>query len=328
VLQIGRALRRPGGSTLRRAIGALLVPFEEVHGWVDRGPRAVRGPRPWLAARAWTGARAVRLASDRSRLEGTLGVDFELFDRPGHGQPGARAGSTRPGAWSRFEADLALGGDGLVGARVATRTSFAGHQRERLDAAGRGAGRYLGVGTGFVFDTRRLAEETDQLAVAHLVGPELQLDAHLGRATVRWDLRAYADFALVHAAVFGAEPPFHPVMPPTSALRAHGYYYGYGTTIETRLRLEADPFEAALALRGHHLRSIDGLDRTEIGGDEDRHGVEDQRAYGQLRLGVRLARGGPDLVTTAELAFRRGTWADAERDTLEASLGLLLVASP
>jgi uncharacterized protein DUF3943 len=335
--QIARALRK-GRPTPGRWLMALgLSPVDGLNGWIDKSFLLSREPSPWLRDRLWAGGRFVRLAEDSTRAEASAGLELELADRPGYGLPGAVSGRTHAGAWSALEArlDVATGGaeDALVGAHASTRTSLFGRYDQDIADAPTGSlgwGRFVGANTGFEFDARRLSAEWDRLGILHLVGPGLGYDWYLGPATLRWLLLGYGDFAMVQALVFGPTPSFTPTMPPTSALRAQGYYFGYGATLETRLRLdfEGSGPSASLALRAHHYWSIDGVDRTEVGGDEDPHGVQDDRAYAHLELGVPFGRTGWGVALAADLAVRRGTWADEERSALETSVGLFVTVVP
>jgi hypothetical protein len=330
LVQIGRALRTAPSSTLRRSLAFILSPFDSVNGWVDRRQLTLDRP-PWLRTRVFTGGRVARVTDEHRRAEGSFGLDFELVNQPGYGRPGARSGRVRPGARSRIEAtfDFADQAGGVVGARVATRTTYFGRHTQDIGLGRRGWGRFLGLGTGFEFEIRRLTREVDRLAAAHLVGPELQLESFHGPATIRWDLRVYGDLAMVQAHVFGPTPPFEPMSPPTSSLQADGYYFGYGGTLASRLRLAVGRVDAEVGIRGHLYTSIDGLDRREMGGGRnDPHGVADQRGHAHLQLGVELTPGGIGLATSAEVALRRGTWTSFERDTMDARVGLFLFASP
>src|SRR5690606_5623790 len=136
-------------------------------------------------------------------------------------------------------------------------------------------------------------DEWDRLAICHLVGPRLERARYRPSHTLRWELAAYGDFAMVQAHVFGPLPPLAPALPLSSALPAEGYYSGRGLAMSTRAELEAGPWTAGLELRGHQMWSIDGLDRHELDDpDLDPHDIVDQRVFGRLEGTLRIG-GGP-----------------------------------
>ena len=334
LVQIGRALRKGRPSPARWLLAFGFAPFDVVDGALDKQLRLGEDP-PALRDRVWAGARVAGLDNGSDRAELATGMEFELMNAPGYGRPGAFSGWTHVGASSALEVGLEVltGGPdaGLVGARANTRTSLFGRcDQDVIDVptGQRGWSRFIGADLGFDFNIRMMGDDWDKLAIFHIIGPELTYDWYLGPATLSWQLLGYPDFAMVQALVFGPLPPFSASMPPTSTLRSKGYYFGLGTTLESRLRLELHGWSAALAVRGHQYCSIDGLDRTEMSGIDDPHGVADQRAFGHVEVGVPLGRSGWGLALTGDLALRRGTWADEDRGLVETSAGVFLTVTP
>jgi hypothetical protein len=126
--------------------------------------------------------------------------------------------------------------------------------------------------------------------------------------------------------VFGPVLPFHPELPYGSALAVRGYYFGFGGTVETRLRVDRGPLSLVLDARGHAAHSVDGVDRHERSGLEDPHGVTDQRLFAGAHLGLCLGPGPVWLRVAAEGALRRGAWRDQSRATRDGSVGLEIAA--
>jgi hypothetical protein len=333
--QISRALRRGRPTPGRWVLALGLAPFEFLNDGFDRHLLLSSEPAPWLRDRVWTGGRFVAVTDQADRGEVAAGMDLELADQRGYGRAGEVSSWTHVGAWSgiEFQVDLLTGGKdaGVTGARASTRTSLFGHYRQDLteEPTGlRGTGLFVGADTGFDFDIRLIASDWDRLAAFHLIGPDLSYDLYLGPATLRWQTRAYVDLAMIDALVFGPVLPFTPSYPPTSALRSKGYYFGYGTTVESQLRVELPRWSAALALRGHQYWSIDGLDRTELSGFDDPHDVQDQRAYAHLELDVPFGRSGWGLALTGDLGVRHGAWSDQDRLVVEKGFGASITATP
>ena len=258
LVRIARALRKGKPTPARWALAVAFSPFDALNGGLDRRLLLSPEPVPWLDARLSLGGRIAAMPNESGRGELVAGMSFELADEQGHGRPGEISSGTHAGARTGVEASVSVlaGGDnaGIVGAHAATRTSLFGrYDQEIADAPNgeRGWGRFLGVGTAFDFDIRQLGQDWDKLAILHALGPQLFFDAYFGPAVLRWQLLGYGDFAMVQALVFGPVPPFTFSMPPTSTLRSKGYYFGYGATVESRLRLELRGWSAAIALRGH-----------------------------------------------------------------------------
>jgi hypothetical protein len=327
--EIGVALGRDH-SVAHRAMGWVFAPFDSLHGLMDP-PRAAPVRSTWLRTRLWSGLSEAWVPDGGGRTETSVGLDLELVTQPSYGEPGAGSGWSRTGAWSRLDARLDLAGEGMVGVRVSTRTSLFGqYARDIADTpeGPTGWGRFIGAASGFELDVRQLGVDRDQIASLHLFGPQLSLDAHLGAATLRWELLGYFDLAMVHANVFGPVSPFIPTPHPTSALRSHGYYYGYGATVGSRVRLEQHGWIAELDGRAQQYHSIDGLDRIEITGPEAPRNVEDRRVYGHLELSAPFGHTGWGATLSGDLILRQGNWTTEDRTTVEKRIGASVGLSP
>lgn len=325
LLQIGRYFRAQRPTPVNRTLAFLFSPFETLH-----DPDRLRRRPPWHRFTLTAGLGEVRFRSTASVSETTAGLDLQLVSHPGYGMVGEQAGATQPGAWTRVQVRLAMGRDepesGLPGVRVATTTTLFGHYAQDIAEDGRGWGRLVGAGTGFLYETRRLAREQDRLLVAHLVGPRLELAGYVGWLTLRGDVAAYGDFALVQAHVYGADLPFDPDPPFTTPLRRFGYYYAYGGTLEARLVGETRAFMLDLGLRAHAFGAIDGAERIATQDDaEHPRGISDQRLF--ARLGITAFPWAKTIGAgvVVEGAFRRGAWEEMERSTSELSSSLQLV---
>jgi hypothetical protein len=191
-----------------------------------------------------------------------------------------------------------------------------------------GWGRYIGAASGFEMDVRQLNVDTDQILSMHVIGPQLALDTYFDRATLRWEVCGFLDVGMVTAHVFGPVLPFRTMTMQTSALREHGYYYAYGATLQSRLRLETRHFDAELGVRAQQYHSVDGLDRNEVEGPGSVNNVEDRRGYGHLQIGVPLGRSGWGVTFSGDLVFRNGNWATEDRTTFEERVGATIDISP
>lgn len=320
--QIGQLWRGGVVTAGDRLKTALFSPLDMIHDSVrGHGPRW--RPRAWRSIALEAGGLHRRLEHDRSRTEAVLVGDIDLVADRRHVSPGARAGAIAAGSWSRIRGRLRFGDAGagheLVGTQLASRTVIAGNYAQD----DRGTGRLLALATAFTYHRDRLADSWDHVAIAHVVGPQVQISHRAPDRAVRWDLAAYGDFALIDAHVFGGSPPFPPPPPYLSALQAQGYYYGYGASATTRLRLEIGAWSLDAELDGHRIWQINGGDRVEVDTSGPApltaHGVSDWRLYWRAELGGRVGRWG--LAAAAEGAGRGGRWRRSTRDTSELALG-------
>jgi hypothetical protein len=306
--------------------------------------------RAWQRRRAWrdfafvAGAASHRTDDGSDRSELAFGMDVDVVRHAGFALPGPHDGRIAPGAWSRVVLGLRLGdlgaGSQPVGTLFRSRTSIAGTYTQ--DEAGNG--QLLALGAAFSYRRDRLARQWDHLAIAHLLGPQLQLSKRGSETELRWDLAAYADFGLVDAHVFGPVSPLPPPPPYLSTLQVAGYYDAAGASIESRVRADHGAWHADLELTGHQLWSLDFADRVQQTAGASRpgaaaastaagttaipatpHGVSDLRIYGHAELGVR--RGLWGVAVTADAAYRRGSWRDLERTTSDWMAGILGTAN-
>ncbi len=334
--QIGQLWRGGELSSGDRLRTAAFSPFAAAQDlW--RTHRGLRRPA-WSDFAFTAGAVSHRLDGGATRDELAIGVDVDVVRHAGFVTPGAHDGPIPRGAWSRVALGARLGDPGggqqLVATSVRTRTSIAGTYQQ--DDAGNG--RLLALGTAFTYRRDRLAAESDHVAIAHLLGPQLQLSRRDGDRELRWDLAGYVDFGLIDAHVFGPVSPLPAPPPYLSTLQAEGYYDGAGASIESRLRADQGPWHAELELSGHRLWSLDFADRVQQTAGLSRaaatapaasvepipatpHGVSDLRVYGHAQLGVRAGRWG--VAATADAAYRSGRWRDLERTTADWTVGVL-----
>lgn len=305
-----------------------------------------RSHRAWHRRRAWSdfaftaGPISHRLDGGGYRDELALGLDVDVVRHAGFVLPGARDGRIATGAWSRVALGVRFGdtpaGEQPVATTVRTRTAIAGTYRQDDD----GNGRLVALGTAFTYRRDRLAAESDHVAIAHLIGPQLQLSRRTASGELRWDLAGYVDFGLIDAHVFGPVSPLSPPPPYLSTLQVAGYYDGAGASIESRVRGDRGPWHAEVEIGGHRLWSLDFADRVQPIADASRtrapaaatelipatpHGVSDLRLYGHAQLGVRTGPWG--IAATADGAYRRGSWSDLTRATGDWSVGVLATAN-
>jgi hypothetical protein len=340
LLQVGTFFRRGRPTLVNRVLAIVFSPFEWLNGWLDDRPwpgddstdelgmTTERGHR----FRLHLGGRAVNFQPGVARNDISLGVDLEVMMQKGYGQPGRWAGWLRSGALSRVTMGLTLAEDAAhLGTVFRTQTTVVGYYRQHItsdDATGGGRRGYslmVGNGPRFDFETRRLAAETDRLAVASLFGPQLDWTVYANDILFRLEVAAYGDFALVDSHALGPETPPDPTPPLTGVLRAQGYYYAYGTTGFSRARLDVGPWTLEAELRAHHFVSIDGASRVESDLDAAFKDLTDDRLFAVGSLCFRPWRRSFGLTGFVEAVGRRGSRAAVSRSSRELSVGAALL---
>lgn len=338
--QIGQLWR---GGELSAADRIRTAAFSPLNALQDtwRPHHAWQRPRAWADFAFRAGLARHRVVEGLHRDELAVSADIDVVRHVPFVTPGAHAGQIKPGAWSRFAlgARLADVGAGMepVTTSLRTRTSLAGTYTQ--DDAGNGT--LLALGAGFVYRRDKLDASSDHVAIAHLLGPQLQLSHRTADTELRLDLAAYVDFAMVDAHVFGPRAPLPPPPPYLSTLQVNGYYNAAGGSVETRFRASHGLLHADLELTAHRMYSLDFADRVEIGPDLSRttpsavtttsqvpaapHGVADLRGYGHAELGVRNAAYG--LALTGDAVLRSGQWQELSRTTADWTLGLAATAN-
>lgn len=324
--QLGQLWRGGDLSPGDRVKTALVSPFDAMHDLVGRRHRRWFRPRAWRSIDLFAGGLRRQLGDDRTHDEAVLAGDVDLVNDARYLAPGPQRGPIRPGTWSRIRGAIRIGdvggGTELLAVQLRSRTTLAG--RHGHDE--RGYGLAAALGTGFTYRRDRLADTFDHVAIAHLVGPQLQLSRRTPGLAVRWDAAGYGDFAMIDAHVFGGAPPFTPPPPYVSLLQAPGYYTALGVTGSTRVRLDTGAWSLEGELDAHKAWQIDGLDRVQqdelpTGALYTAYGVSDLRLYWRAQLGFR--RGALGLAVAADGAHRRGAWAGLRRDSSEVAIGLL-----
>jgi len=323
LFQIGRIGDHHEASWARKSVAALSSPLHRIHSMAGY-PGWRLETRPWTDFELAVGG-AIANHEGTVKAEGEVGVELELIRGARYGLPGTGSQWTRLAAFNRVAGGIRFTTDEVSRAQFETSTTFFGSYTRDIDDDGYGHDSFIGAGTGFDYETRKLAMEWDRLAVFHLLGPRLQLGVWRGTTHLTWEAGASIDAGMVQAHVFGPVLPFPP-LPQTSVLQTRGYYFGGGASATTRLRLDTPRFSGELEGRAYQLWSIDGRDRMETGaGADDPRDVSDRRMSAAATVGVRPGIGAARVEISLEGAIRKGMWQDSERTSTELTSGAKVV---
>lgn len=319
LFQIGKLGDHRGASWARKSVAAVSSPVHTAH--VIAGyPGWKLDTRPWTDFEISVGGNLADHGATRSGEVG-LDIDLELVRDARYGVPGTASQWTGLAAFNRVMGQARLGQGELSRSQFRTATTFLGRYSRDIDETLHGTDSFLGIGTGFDYETRELPMETDRFAMFHLFGPRVELGLWRGASHYTWEAGASLDAGMIQAHVFGPVLPF-PELPQTSVLQTRGYYFGGGISAATRLRLETPMWSGELEGRAYKVWSIDGRDRMETGpGADDPRDVSDTRYSALAALGVRPGVANAKVELTLEGTLRRGAWQADERTTSELTTG-------
>ncbi len=262
-------------------------------GWAQRVAGATLGFPRWLHDR-FDGARApedqpaddlgfssafshrFRLVYEQHQLDNDAGTEdtyhgalaeAELVSMPGHMKAGSFETGFSHGNFSELSLRVGSAGRGVDDFDLRARATLAGWygQSVREDARGalHGQGTMVGVATAFRHTDQHLLDRTDQIAVAHVVGPTADVRLLTGDLSVRFGADVYGDFAAVRSLAFADWHRENGAQGIKSVLYKRGYYYGYGYSARLRAELAFRGVEMGGSLRWGAWRSIEGLDREQ-----------------------------------------------------------------
>lgn len=323
LFQLGRIADLPGAGWARTALAWVASPFHRLYAAADYASWRPL-PAPWTRLALSLGGGTADHGAARDH-EAAIGLDLELVADPRHGSQGHRRGRVRAGGWNRVVVEVRGDDDGVSRVQFRSRTTYGGRSWYDVGPDG-GRDVVLDAAAGFDYETRRLADEWDRLAVLHLIGARLTYERLGGPGRATLELGGAADVGMVQAHVFGPVLPFEP-RPQHAVLQSRGYYYARGLSATGRLALHADGWHVAVEGRAYQLWSIDGLDRHEqFGAPDDPHDVRDLRLFGRAAVGVDLTPT-TRLELEAEAVRRQGAWADLRRRTTETDVGARVVVA-
>jgi hypothetical protein len=323
-------LWRGGRVTLAdRARTALTSPFDAFHDTYRAPHRFVR-PSAWATIEL-AAAGLVRTIDGVDHGEVAGVADIDVVSNARFVDAGRSEGQIHFGEWSRLRAGVNLGEKQqrttLTRTLFRTETSLFGRYRQDGEL-----GELVALGTAFTYRRDWLGLDSDRLAIAHLMGPRVQLSRHGSRTMVLWDTAAYADFALAEALVFGPVSPFPRPPPYYSSLQSEGYIGAYGLTGTMRLRANVDAVHAELETDFHFLHQIHHHDRVSDASDTSARalapgvttvsGIEELCVYWRAELGFQPGTWGASVMIDG--AQRTSTWQDLRRTSTELSFGAAL----
>lgn len=323
LFQIGRTGDHKDANWARQAVAGLSSPLHRIHS-IAGYPAWRKEVRPWTNFQFGLGG-TIANHEGLTKAEADVDVELELVRDARYGMPGTGSQWTGLATFNRVAGGVRLTTDDVSRSRFETSTTLFGQYTRDINESIVGKDVFIGLGTGFDYETRKLAVEWDRFAIFHLFGPKIQAGLWRGTTHYTWDAFASLDFGLIQAHVFGPVLPFEP-FPQTSVIQSRGYYFGGGASAVTRLRAESPLLSGELEARAYQLWSIDGRDRMEEGaGADDPRDIKDQRFSAIATGGIRPGLGTTRFELSVEGAIRKGMWQDQVRKTTELTAGAKVV---
>ena len=251
-------------------------------------------------------------------------VETDLVMIPGFERPGrARRLHTDP-AFSQVRVAWTWGEHDVIDFEAFARAAVTSWHHKRVDARGRGHNLLLGLASAYEYGfhaarDRDQPRTRDRLAIAHVIGPALDLWLRAGHARLRVGADLYGDYALVRNHAIDDHRALYPDEEVRSTVLRDNYHHAFGVTAHGRVTATYRGLEARLAYRLDRFRSIQGLDRHQ---DEivDDYVLHDGRREGRLWLGYRVDLGlglALRLEAGIETRYRTGTVKTTTRATDE-----------
>lgn len=265
-----------------------------------------------------------RASGQPSEGIGRVALETELimipnFDRPGRG----RQLRTAP-SFTQMHVEATRNEKEIVDFRALARAAVTMWHRKNIAEDGDGWNLLYGLSSAYEYGfhasaTRNTKKTRDRVAIAHLLGPTLDLTLRHRGLRMRAIVDVYANFGLVRSLAMDDHRDLFPDDEVRSTIARDNYYHAIGLTGAARLQLAYGPAAAGIAYQRDHFKSVQGIDRHQEDLVED-FPLFDERGEGRVwaRYGLCLSR---DLVLelelSAELRDRSGHVKETERSEEE-----------
>jgi len=338
--QLGRFFaERP--DTLSQVL-SFLNPILKLNRFFDR--RRIRDlppddPTGWHEFNLDLGLRNIKMQNnDYSQTALYAGLQTQIITIPEYGQPGSESRFVKQPLYSEIQLDITGLGRAAEEHNLFSRVVLFGYFWQNIDSLNRGYSLYLGGTSAFSMfkkkegstnfpcsfkgrspDELKLDEPrdfADKLAAVHIIGPVFDWKRFAKHLNIRLVLDMCVDFGIVNSFVFNAYSRQFDFSGVKTPLLVNGYYYGWGTSLSSRLDIAWRNVSLQTFLKYQSYGSIEGKDRFQHLVTDDFH-LADSRFLSRLTVGYRIP-GLPLMLKAAyEGIFRRGSIEDIEEKSWE-----------
>ncbi len=253
-----------------------------------------------------------------------IGLETELIMIPGFDRPGrGRELRTAP-SFTQIRVEATRNEREMIDFRAFARAAVTMWHRKDITRDGDGWNLLYGLSSAYEYGfhasiSRRLKRTRDRVAVAHLLGPTVDLTVHARGLRIRAVVDVYADFGLLRPFAMDAHRELFPDDEVRSTIVRDNYYHALGVTGAARIQVGYGPVEAGFSFQRDHFKSVQGIDRHQEDLVQD-YSLYDERGEGRLwaRYGFQLNRDlALELELAAELRDRSGHVKETEQDEHE-----------
>ena len=195
-----------------------------------------------------------------------LGLSTELIAMPGYHRPGSFEKFFHEGNFTNLELEASLGEQGFDKLALFARAVLFGYYDQSvLEAGDSRRGYSLMMGGSTAFEVASFSDRLidDKYSLVHLLGPSLDFTAFADGLHLRAQLDAWGDFVAINSLTFPVWRARHGTEGIRSEIENHGYYFGYGATIEPQLEVGWAGFELGTSFQWGRYLSITGRDRRQ-----------------------------------------------------------------
>ena len=235
-----------------------------------------------------------------------LGFGGTLVSLKGYRQPANLTRWFSQGEISRLDLELTRA-DGTIHGDLFTETLLAGLHHQALAgsrATPDGVAITAATAMGYRYRNSSAQGFDDRQGVLHFPGPAIDLYARSGRLAAEFSGRLSVDFAGISTLASRDWFAAHDATANDTEIRVkttvqrEGYFYGWGLSASSHMRLWAGPFWAEVRIASHQYDSVEGLDRAQERVSSDIDLDEIAREYAQSVgvmpanwVGIALSRG-------------------------------------
>ncbi len=253
-----------------------------------------------------------------------IGLETELIMIPGFERPGrGRELRTAP-SFTQIRVEATRNEREMIDFRAFARAAVTMWHRKDITRDGDGWNLLYGLSSAYEYGfhastMRRLARTRDRVAIAHLLGPTLDLTVHARGLRIRTIVDVYANFGLLRPFAMDAHREQFPDDEVRSTVVRDNYYHAIGVTGSARIQAGYGPVAAGFSHQRDHFKSVQGIDRHQEDLVQD-YSLYDKRNESRLwaRYGFDLNRDlALEIELAAELRDRSGRVKETKQDEHE-----------
>lgn len=265
-----------------------------------------------------------RTEAGESRGIFRIGVDTELILIPGFDRPGRQRELRTAPSFTQIHVEGTQDDQELIDFRAFARAAVTAWHRKRIKRNRDGWNLIYGLSSAYEYGHHEskgysTLRTRDRVAIAHLLGPTLDLTVQRAGFRARGVVDIYANFGLLRSHAMDAHLDEVPDEEVRSTITRDGYYHALGLTGRLRLEASYSGVAAGVDYQRDHFKSVQGIDRHQEDLVDD-YPLYDERAEGGVwaRYGFAIHPDlGLEIQLAAEFRDRSGRVKSTETESRE-----------